>query len=52
VGKNKIVPFTSAVLSDYYNGINQPGVKCGNTVKLKSLVDTEQTFFFGERFHG
>jgi hypothetical protein len=25
--KNKILPFTSAVSSDYYNGINQPEAK-------------------------
>jgi len=52
LNKIKIVPFTSAVSSDYYNGINQPEADSCNTVTMKPLTDTGKTFFFGERFHG
>jgi hypothetical protein len=52
LGKNKIVPFTSAVLSDYYKGINQPEAKSCNTVTIKSLTDTGKTIFLGDRFNG
>jgi hypothetical protein len=52
VGLIKIVPFTSAVSSDYYIGINQPEKNSYNTVTMKPLTDTGKTAFFGERFHG
>jgi len=51
LGKIKIIPFTSAVSSDYYIGINQPEEICCNTPSMNLLTETGNAIFFGDSVH-